>query len=1195
MWKRLRIWDRSLTALFVTLVFLIYHCPTAVGINTEEIAKLEAQLAAAEETAKGSIFLALSKAHGIDNPEDAYWHAEQAEALAVRSNDRPLLVEATMLMGRWSRYTPFASERAHYLIDHALELSRKENLADLECAILLEKANVAWWDFDRVYFDSLVVQAKDLARTLDNDVYLGQALHMSGRMAYQRYETEIALAEWQEALGYFEEAGAWEQTLDLKMDLSVLYLRTRQPKEAQRLSNEANALARAQQSDYWQVHTLINKGMNLWVGRDSLNILKLDTLLEDLLQIAPKCKNAYGQLKFNYFVSRHLRDVGAGDQALPYGEDYLQQAKDLNIQTHIVQASFFLSPEYSRRGRADLALQVALDAKDIALDLDYRVTRLYDLISGLYRRSGELELALEYVDKSMAYERERGFPVGYYFFYYCYTDYAELYLAMDSMELAYAYHDSALTIAVENSDVEKEFSTRVAVGFISFNEGNYERAEQDLNDALSTLAAFGGTLDIKIVSRSHSLGAELYFAQGKYQRAVFHAEKALEINKQVNWNESIKLNHNLLWQAYEGLGDHQNALRHMKAYNQIKDSIFTAENNARYMALREQFEADEKQHEIDLLQRDKELAERDAIVQQTSASRTQLILWLVVGLVVIMIIAAMLLFNRYKLRRRAAALALENERLQLEEENKKATQELEMMELRSSFFTNVSHEIRTPLTLIKGPLELLKNDPNALSQEWIESMERNTDRLMKLVNQAVRLSRGEEHSAPFNPAPVNLAAFVKELAKAFRPLAIQKEISLDVQDHSGEAYGNIDRERLELALINLLGNAFRYTGPGGAVTVILNRAGKGADEQLSLIVKDTGQGIAAEHLPHLFERYYRADANPSTGFGLGLSLVKEAVEQHGGTLSVDSTPQAGTSFRMLLPLAQDEASRSVAEAPSPPKTAVSALATNVPAVEMMTETVLVVEDNVEIRQFLAEVLSKHYRVITAVDGKDGEEQARTLMPDLIVSDIMMPNRDGYELVQSLKEDLQTSHIPVLLLTAKATHEDKIQGLKVGADDYLYKPVSPEELLLRLGNLIKQRERIQRSFSAGSKPAEEPANTLSGIDATFLEKARAIVESHLDNEAFSIAQFCEEIALNRTSVHHKLKALTGFNATGFIKSIRIQKAMTLIREGNDNLMDVASQTGFSNRHTFNRAFKEQIGKTPSAYRDENFEVTNGPAV
>ncbi len=1172
---------------FVVLLLMVLCLHTsALGFESPQTTALKTQLAKADDAAKTPLLLALSKAYGLDFPQTAYTYAARAQLAAQQQGQDQLQVEALLLCGRFLRYLPNESERAHNTMDEALAMAQQQQFKALECAILLEKASLAWWDFNSTQYDSIVRQANDLAHRLGSPKYLGMVARRAGMAAYQRYHTDSAFQLYQEALAQSELAKDELEVMKVKMDLAMVHLRKREGALAQQLIDEARETAKERQSTYWQVMTLINTNIVYISRRDSLSRALLEPNTQQLIAIASRCENAYAQVKFTYYMTRMLRQKGNGDEAITYGEQYLELASRLNIPTHFVQASYHLAKEYLRKGKLDQSLELTLNAKDIALAIDFKVTQLYDLISRLYRTSDNLPKALEYIDKQMAYERERGFRVGYYFLYECYFSYASIYRDLDSFDLAYPYLDSALAIAIENEDLNKQLDAYVAISSVSYESGDYPRAKKEFITAKEALNKAGVNLNNNRNSHFYTIGSVIFFKTGDYKEAIAYGEQALACNRGLNWSSAMADNHNLLRKAYEANGNYPKALYHLKQHKSINDSLFNVETSEKLLALQEQFEAGEKQHQIELLESEKALAETTAQNQQEAASRSKLMLLLVIVCAIVLLIAGLLFFNRYKLAKQATELKLENERLLLEEQNQQVAQELEMMEMRSAFFTNVSHEIRTPLTLIKGPLEMLRQNPNLLSSEWISSMERNTDRLIKLVDQALRLGKDKDWSAPFVPETVEFAPFVEALTQSFGPLALQKEIDLSVENRVGRLRGAIDQELLETALINLLGNAFRYTPAGGQITIVLAEE----EENLCISVQDTGEGIAEEHLPHLFERYYRAKEQSSTGFGLGLSLVREAMAAHQGSISVTSKPGVGTTFHLQLPL--------VAAEPSPTEALSSAIAPahfpEIPpthGVELHKKaTLLVVEDHAEIRQFLVDLLRQEYFVIAAVNGHDGEEQARQAMPDLIISDVMMPERDGYELVQHLKNEVHTSHIPILLLTAKATHEAKVAGLKVGADDYLYKPVSPEELLLRVANLLKQRDRLQQWYATQTgqhhpKAAEANPPALNVVDTDFIERAHKIIEEHLLDEQFTIVQFCEEVALNRTSVHHKLKTITGLNTTGFIKSVRIRKAKELINGGNHNLMEVATLTGFTNRHTFNRAFKEHTGKTPSAYRNE----------
>ena len=537
--------------------------------------------------------------------------------------------------------------------------------------------------------------------------------------------------------------------------------------------------------------------------------------------------------------------------------------------------------------------------------------------------------------------------------------------------------------------------------------------------------------------------------------------------------------------------------------------------------------------------------------------------------------------------------------------------------LKTRFFTNISHELRTPLTLILGPLAQVMGRPEAapLAAEH-GLMQRHGQRLLALLNQLLDVARLEARQLRLHAQPTDLGAFVRTHAAAFDSLAAAQGVALAVETPPQPLPAWIDHDQVQKIMTNLLGNAFKFSPAGAAVRVRLTAAGG----QAVLTVADTGCGIPAAHLPLIFDRFHQADASASRhheGAGIGLALVKELVALHQGRIAVASTEGAGTTFTVYFPLGDSHlaaeekrplapAEASSADASAPVRPVLPGLpallagrpvaagtqgaaglvpdpATG-PAVEPLPDTrplVLVIDDHPDMRAYVSSCLTDTYRVKTASGGLEGLADIAALGPDLVVSDVMMPGLDGMELCRRVKTDEASSHIPVVLLTARASDQSKLAGLELGADDYLTKPFRPAELLARVHNLIAGRQLLRRRF--GREMTLQPRDiALTSADERFLTRALAVVEAHLADPEFSAEGFASAMALSRMHLHRKLKALTDQSATEFVRTLRLRRAAQLLAGHAGTVADVAYATGFGNLSHFARCFREEFGQTPSAY-------------
>ncbi|OJJ14115.1 hypothetical protein BKI52_44120 [marine bacterium AO1-C] len=531
---------------------------------------------------------------------------------------------------------------------------------------------------------------------------------------------------------------------------------------------------------------------------------------------------------------------------------------------------------------------------------------------------------------------------------------------------------------------------------------------------------------------------------------------------------------------------------------------------------------------------------------------------------------------------------------QKEEIVSQAEKLLEMDRLKSHFFSNVSHEFRTPLALILGPAEKLHNsikEPEA--QTYFRSVITNAQRLLRLINQLLDFSKLENGKMTLQYRTGNLNLFLQHIVQSFEPMAQQKNIALKLELPVQEVLSSYDHDKLEKVCFNLLSNAFKFTPAGGTVTVTLQML---EDKRIEVAIKDTGIGIPEKALPHIFDRFYQVDGSSTrshAGTGIGLALVKELVELHEGQIKASSVPNEGTTFFVRLPWTEPKESIGLVEdsvsgqTHEPPVVSLDASPIVPEASVREQNTVLVVEDNEELRKFLCAELMPTYHVVEAAHGAEGIDQATKVVPDLIVSDVMMPQIDGLEMVSTLKQNPLTSHIPIILLTAKASFESKIAGLEIGSDDYLTKPFSPKELLLRVKNRLDQRnklrELLKQQLTQAQVAIEPAAIVTNSMDEVFLQKALAVVEEQMSNPTFDVTTFCQEMGMSRSNLHKKLKALTDLSTTEFIRQIKLKRAAALIKQNSGRIDEIAFMAGFNDISYFNRCFKKQYGVTPKEYR------------
>jgi DNA-binding response OmpR family regulator/nitrogen-specific signal transduction histidine kinase len=529
----------------------------------------------------------------------------------------------------------------------------------------------------------------------------------------------------------------------------------------------------------------------------------------------------------------------------------------------------------------------------------------------------------------------------------------------------------------------------------------------------------------------------------------------------------------------------------------------------------------------------------------------------------------------------------------------------ELDALKSSFFANISHEFRTPLTLLLGPLEQrLTTAADAKEKQVFALMHRNARRLLTLVNQLLDLSKLEAGKMQLETKPVEITSLLKVLTASFDSLAQSRNIQFSKQWPPMPAVCLLDEDKFEKILTNLLSNAFKFTPDGGIIGIAaaLDYSRQTRNQQtLTLRIWDNGLGIDTSQQARIFDRFSQGEHAPSyttPGTGIGLALTKELVALHGGQISLQSKPGQGAQFTVSLPL-------SLVDEPVPQESQTEAVDATTPvtaplpvaprqwtppgAAIVEDETVaksnkpllLIVEDSEDLRGYLKDTFAASYRVLQATNGIEGFELAVQRIPDLIISDWMMPERNGEELCQLLKTDVRTSHIPFVMLTALADSTTKLAGLERGADDYLTKPFEYRELLLRVKNLVEGRKKLQQQLV--QKLTLEPASVeVASLDEQFLYKVKNMVETYLADPEFSVEQLAREVGVSRMQLHRKVTALTGQSPRDFIRTLRLKRAAQLLAGHSGTVSEIAYEVGFESRSYFSQCFRDMYGVIPTEY-------------
>lgn len=659
------------------------------------------------------------------------------------------------------------------------------------------------------------------------------------------------------------------------------------------------------------------------------------------------------------------------------------------------------------------------------------------------------------------------------------------------------------------------------------------------------------------MSQSQAFLGAAHFKERNYPVAQFHYQQAKHYAQRLN-------DLNLTYTATQGLAN-----TYLKSFKpeaaaiefsqivEMQDSVINLKKNERALAMFAELQVKQKEKKIGLLQSEKALAE-----QQKRNQRN-----LLLGGIGLTSVAGIFIFFLYRNRQKT------NRKLQ------------EIDHMKSRFFANISHEFRTPLTLISAPIEQKLSNGELTEKERsdLEMMQRNNQRLLELVDQLLDLSQIGAGHLKLKVEKGDPLHFIGAMGDSFNYAAHQRNIDYHYHvDTPGEQVW-FDRDALAKIVVNLLSNAIKYTPEEGSVVCKAFLA----NNVLQVEVKNTGRGLSKEQQKKVFERFYQADQH-QPGTGIGLALVHELVSLHKGAVHLESEKDGWTTFRVVLPV--DKKSFKESEIHTTPTSIERHKVVNhvklrgqgnTPISDNDLPILLVVDDHADVRALLKHTFEKGYNILTAKNGAEGVKLAIDRIPDLIISDVMMPVKDGIALARELKNDERTCHIPIVLLTARAGEENEVAGIETGADDYITKPFSTKILTSKVGQLIELRQQLQSRYSQEIilKPKDI---AITGVDERFLEKIQAVLDEKLTESNFNTQEFSEAVGMSRMQLHRKLKALTGLTTSEFIRSQRLKLGASLLQNSNANVSQIAYQVGFNDPSYFTKCFKEVYGSSPTEF-------------
>lgn len=741
----------------------------------------------------------------------------------------------------------------------------------------------------------------------------------------------------------------------------------------------------------------------------------------------------------------------------------------------------------------------------------------------------------------------------------------EINIAIAQAEISFGNYEEALKLLNKSIEFHKKYAPEknsysygiIVRGFLLIKMNKFKEAEKDYklyyNLAVKSKNKTYQRYGLAYLGDFYNDTKHFQTAINYYKKVIDECKKVGDFGRELETYESLT-------EAYKNNNNLSLALDTYEAYMNLQKKINNKNITEKTVELETKYQTHKKEQQITLLKTENELAKQQKINQRN----------LFITGIGITSFAGLFFFFLYRNRQ-------------------KTTRKLqELDQLKSNLFANISHEFRTPLTLISSPIQqqLKKKSISNKDRASFEIIQRNTTRLLDLVNQLLDISKIEAGSIKLKIGNYHLVSFLGKILDGFSFMSHQKDIDFTVNINSIKNQTWFDKDILEKISTNLLLNAIKYTPKKG--TIITEVFVK--ENKLNFMVKNTGEGIASNEILKIFDRFYQLN-NHAEGTGIGLALVKELVLLHKGKITVESTPNQWTTFTVLIPI--DKKSFKTNEIITEPLINENAEILNFnnnSAIEFQNDTIneetenpiaLIVEDNKDVNNYLSTLLEKEYTIIQAVNGKEGISLAFKYIPDIIISDIMMPVKDGVELCNTLKNDERTSHIPIILLTAKAGEENQITGIKAGADAYITKPFNDDLLLIKVAQLIAIRKKLQTRYSQEVilKPADIAVNS---FDESFLNQVQIILDTKLIESSFHVDEFCKAIGMSRMQLHRKLKALTGLSTSEFIRSQRLKLAAQLLKTSDINISQVGYSVGFNNHAYFSKCFKEVYKCSPSEY-------------
>ena len=831
----------------------------------------------------------------------------------------------------------------------------------------------------------------------------------------------------------------------------------------------------------------------------------------------------------------------------------------------------------------------------------------YSNIGIIYFNRGNIDKAMDFYRKSLALRKELKDDFG---IASCYSNMGNLLGAKGKHQAARKHYYRALDIYTRKKDINHEAITYTQLGQSLFTEEKFAEAIRYYKKAELIGRKTGNLQSLGYVNLDMAIAL---LKLGRYDKVRPRLDESHRIFERIGDKNMLSYVYQGYAEYYETIGDYRNALNFQRKYTTLHDSLLTQKSSKRISEAELLYETQKKENELKLLTNEKRLQE----LQLAKQKRDKQLLFFIAGL--ILLFAAFLVWRILSKIQMNRLLNDKNRQLsenteQIARQKEKIQEQVvrlrELDETKSRFFANISHEFRTPLTLIKGPVtDTLKESGEVISQKTRTQLKlalRNANHLKRLIDQLLDLSRLQAGKLILKASRQDLVPFLRRVTRSFESaIPPGKEITIRFNAPNESVFLYFDTEKLESVFYNLISNALKSIKKEGLVEVTItkdaehNTTAEASGSFVRVTVCDNGKGIREEDLPHIFDRFFRS-ANSGLpqeeSTGIGLEITRELVELHGGRIQAESTFGKGTLFTLDLPVGKEhllpeeitggEAGKEQSAESLSAAVPLSETATYSPDTDEERPLILVVEDHADMRKYIAEHLANKFKVVEATNGYEGLEKTSNQQPDLIISDMMMPEMDGKVLMEKLKSNEATNDIPVIILTARAADSDRLIGYKAKADMYLTKPFDPDELLLHVTNLLEKKRLLAKKYGKKVFTLDFGDEKLLPADKAFLQKLSDCVTQNLSDPGLNIKTLEEHVFLSERQLRRKLKRLTGLSPVEFIRHIRLNRAKELLEKKIYlTVAEAALAVGFTNPPYFTRLFRKAFNRVPHEILNE----------